>query len=57
MPSGVYVSGMKSVVKKQSLLSRREAIRMKMRKAVSPNPNQGGGGSACSPTELVKWSV
>jgi hypothetical protein len=35
MPSGVYVSGVKSVVKKRSLLSRREAIRMKMRKAVA----------------------
>jgi hypothetical protein len=41
----------KSVVKKKrSLLSRREAIRMKMRKAVSPKTNQGGGGSACGPT-------
>ena len=46
MPAGEYTSGVKSVVKKRSLFSRRDAIRMKMRKAVSLKPNNGGGASA-----------
>jgi hypothetical protein len=38
IPSGVYIRGVKSTVKNRSLLSWREAIRMKMRKAVSLQP-------------------
>ena len=44
-------------MRKRSLCSRREAIRMKMRKAVSENPNPGGGVSANRPTMVSTSST
>ena len=52
-PPACRPPGVKSVVKNRSLFSRREAIRMKMRKAVSLNPNPAGGGSAYRPDREV----
>src|SRR5512144_2698596 len=50
IPAGVYTAGVKSRVKKRSLFNRRDAIRIKMRKAVSLKANPVGRLSANMPT-------
>ena len=46
IPSGVRCSGPHSSVKRGSAFRRRDAIRMKMRNAVSLKPKPGRSGSA-----------
>ena len=57
MPNGEYTSGRKSTVRKRSLCSRREAIRMKIRNAVSEKPKPVGGVSANRPTTVSTSSM
>ena len=57
IPSRVYISVVKSVVKYRSLLRRRDAIRMKIRNAVSEKPKPCGFFSANMPTIVSTRSM
>ncbi len=57
MPGWVYTSAVKWSVKNRSLLSRREAISTKMRKAVSLKTKPRGRVSAYIPTSRSTFSM